>query len=585
MRYLWIVFVWAVCVTAHGAELAKMPADGLAIALADARTNPLARETLYFFNIHGAIGGPEEFAALSYTCNTVLATSTDPELLAEPCDPDGYVVKVNLLRACPDPKQRARIRLILETLGPRNFYFHSIDPEFITAADGISVPVDVAAKHAITLEVPPFVLNGKTFTRRQFAKFIPAAHLAGLTGSDLTAYYELAARCNSINPIMSLGQATSVYLRSTNGGLYIELAGIPATEKEFDDLSGANFAEAAKRRSDERSALWQRRLNKKPAIIEWAASLNVKGTRAGMPAIKTRDFARRQSGAAVHPVHNILGNKAIATEAFGPKPNGHWFFGLYDLANGNRLATVAPAKVAIDTDIDDEIELAHSCIRCHGPHDMIQPFSNHLADMTETPVKVDGWELLPLGERMRRLGIIADKSQPGSLEEALERAAGLYSGDPQEMQWMARYAHTQATIRSTGGVFGLDPVSKACERVALQFARYEYYKIDASQACFELGIKAKDEAEAKAILTTVSINGFPETYGFSPETPALWSILTAKDEYGLPKRENFEQEYAVLMLRVTNALRTGVLNKYFVKPPEKAAPLPAKFQVPEKKVG
>lgn len=532
------------------AELAISPADAVYIARDDARELGFeALETVYLFNLYG--DDAEELGAFSYSLNTVISTNTTPQLLCSAVDEAGHVLRVNMRTCCPRDADYTRVRLLWETLAHRNFYFHSINPFFKANADGIAL-ASVDDKHIVVREVPPFVLKGKTFRAKHFAHFVPGVFLAGLKGKDLSAYDELCELTGSENPIMRMDQFICISHRAARDGLYYDLAGIPATEAEFDRLVGADFQRSADLRADRRSVVWRREMNGSPSMFEWANTVGY-----DFPAVKTLDFARRESGADKHPLYNILDRNHVATEEFAAKSNGHILMALFN-AKGERQ-DVAPGNVAIDYSVHPPVEVeAGLCFRCHNQ--WLLPAGNSLLAMVDANVKVKGWKELPLRQKFRKLGIIDDFGQKDDIEDILDRAAGLYGGNPQEPFALANFAHAKAAIASTGGIFGNDPVPKVTAKLTEQFNRYEQDSITPLMACLELGIRAKDDIEAQRILSDVSLSLHPNTYGFSPETPALWALVTWKPKSrDLPKRQDWETEYATLMARVNNALRAGEL--------------------------
>lgn len=545
-----------------GAELGMTPAKAVAIALDDARAiGHDAKDTLYYLNLFATVFDEHlDRGALSYSWNLVAATNSNPQMLVRRVDPAGHVLAVNVRTACPRDADYIRVRLLLETLASRNFYFHSIDPDFVLNADGVTVDKAIAAAHGIKREVPPFRFGKDTFRNRFFAKYTPALHLAGLTDEDTGRYAELRVLCGSENPIMLMDQFVSISHRADTDGLYYHLANIPTTEKELDAQVGVDFAAAEKLRSDQRAVMWRRRLNDRPSMIEWAVPQGIRATDGLIPVIYTRDYANRRAEARIHPINNILDRTHAASRSFHPKPNMHLLMGLWD-GKGNRQ-NVAPGNIAIDDSTNPCVEVeAGLCFRCHGPNGFFHPLENHLLTMTKVRVKVfDGFEALPLRDKFRKLGIVDDLGQKTDLEETLDRAAQLYEGDPADMLRFARLAHARAAIKSTGGVYGLDPVQEACARLAAIYARYELAPVTPLNACLELGIVCEDDAEAQRILSDVSLELYPDTYGLSPESPALWALVTWEEgTLALPTRQAWENEYATVMVRVTNALRAGKL--------------------------
>lgn len=203
--------------------------------------------------------------------------------------------------------------------------------------------------------------------------------------------------------------------------------------------------------------------------------------------------------------------------------------------------------------------------------------------MTNVPVKIksriEGFDKLPLKAKFKRLGIIDDLGQKGSLSDIYDRATGLYSGDPKDVEWQVRLAQTMFATKATGEVFGVDPTQKACAKLAFIFDRQELMPIFPLTAAKELGITCESNEEAQEILADVWIQLYPGA-SFSPETPTLWTIITWKGEesLALPKRQDWENDYPLLMTRVNNALRAGKLKH--IKRPEGEHHLASYFIAP-----
>lgn len=187
-------------------------------------------------------------------------------------------------------------------------------------------------------------------------------------------------------------------------GLYYELAGIPATEREFFQLVGVDIDEVDRLHADEGANLIRSQVT-----------------------FKTRRIVRRQGplGGAWHtydtvrstperdPLRNPFAFEYDAGEHIAAKRNGLHLYALFD-AEGRRQASVPDviAKDASDPHGSGIVVPMISCVRCHV-EDGLRPFVNDQRRLLEAGVelfverrsdaqRLAAFYLSDLGKKLRR---------------------------------------------------------------------------------------------------------------------------------------------------------------------------------------
>jgi len=601
MRVLLILIVLAVRVAACAGQDAvgqqgagdaappkpiPIPSDAVRWGYADAEANVYTSSTYrYLFTIDNS---PETLATASYVCNLALSHAAKPIVAVEPVKGSNrHLLRVDLKRLAPfnDGKDLQHLIDTWEKFAPINYYFHSINPNYVgrgtvktTEKQQFEAQFNFSGKlqwvkvDFVRSIDPETVLllkegwnNGKAFTHparlfreadpliiKEFIdpapKYIPALHLAGDDRKGIHRYERLQLLTGSDTPIMRLDHFFSLVLREARGkasdGFYYDFRNIPTGKDGLTDEQawlksvGGDAKIAENLRTDERAVMWRRRLNDRPAAFEWFATQGTHVSLGPGIAIMTRDFGRRDTDATVHPVYNVLNYKHDASEAFATLPNGFIEFVLFD-GNG-KIQKVAPPDIAIDSSPSNhspvEVEVAHSCIRCHGPVGMYHPLSNHAHLLLET-----------------KLNIFDDEASKFDVEETIARIGALFGGEPMEVVRAARLTHAKAAFIATGGIFGLNTVTKVTAKTSGIFDQYYYGQVTPKIAAAEIGWRCSTEMQARKILKeqwpAMPLNDL----GFSPESPAAQSLKFAEpDSRAQPNREDWEREYANLMLRSIN---------------------------------
>ncbi len=197
-----------------------------------------------------------------------------------------------------------------------------------------------------------------------------------------------------------------LYLATTtlDGGLYYELAGIPATEREFFATIGIDRDEIDRLRADEGANLIRSQVTFKTRRI-----VRRQGPLGG--AWHTYDTARATPER--DPIRNPFDFEFDAGEHIVAKRNGLQLFALFD-AEGRRQATVPDviAKDASDPHGSGIVVPMISCVRCHV-EDGLRPFANDQRRLLESGVelftekpsdaqRLAAFYLSDLGKKLRR---------------------------------------------------------------------------------------------------------------------------------------------------------------------------------------
>ena len=319
-------------------------------------------------------------------------------------------------------------------------------------------------------------------------------------------------------------------------GLYYELAGIPESKDSkssdedllFRALGVGSESETAAQvferlRSDQRTALFRRVLNKKPTRIDFLPTLVRRGGDGVSLFAITHDLDDESIDVGQHPIMNLSDFKDDAREGIFTKANGMPGYVLY---NGKgKLQRFVPQGVAEDRGIPDGhrpiLQPPISCIHCHeaSGNDGWQPVGNDVQDL------------------LKEVDVFADLSRKNKLlADTLDRLGGQYLGSPSKLLQRARDDYAETVLRVTGpwkaSKSQTDVVKLAAkEIVALTYA-YRYDPIDAQRALLELGLKVPKES-ARDLVRSLFPPG--QSYlGISPEDARVaalkaWKSITRND--------------------------------------------------------
>lgn len=423
------------------------PMDALHLALADSASLPreIALQRRYLWCPHKT---QEEYAAIAFTLNTTWSHSTVdvyPKILG-----DGSLVAIDLRLCAPDDEKKYdELRLLWEKLAVKEPYFH----------------VFGRYKQKIA---PIKNKDGSTTDFKWVEGFVPAPYL-GTEGSDLEQ------SSGSYAGILRADYWLVRSLDAANSGLYYEARGLTVGKTKLDDYlvsRGASREQAKRVRADEKAIFMSEVTDKPRAVTMFPTSSTRLSVGLGVAAI-TDDPFDETDDAQFDPYRNFLENKTNGHEVFVTTPSGWLEYTLWN-ADGD-LVREAPPNLVADHRIPEphtrRLQGAIACIRCHGPKDLWQPFTNEVAIMVANQLNVFG-DL---------------KTKKNSQYEVLQRLAGLYSGDLTDVLIQAR----NGAAKRVFAVTKMQPADAAAA-VAKVYGDYEYQRVTAKLACFELGETVSD---------------------------------------------------------------------------------------------
>jgi len=463
------------------------------------------------YRYYWAIDPAEEFHdAFAYALNT--AASHSPNLYQHDRLADGRLIRVDLRRLAPQAKDYARLVAILEGLAGVDPYFH------------------VQGRRKVA---PYKASDGKTYD------FVVGTDLALHT--DLQHHLLLTTLTGSSAPILRADWFLVKMLSVLDGGLYYRLRGIEAkpekgtAEQAWHELLGADPAQAARLRSDERLVTWHSNVTGKPRAIEFFYAANSRPSLGPSLLTITRDFFDGPIDGKRHVMKNLLNYSFDGSEQIGMLPNGMLAFALFDAAGG--LVDVAPQNLVTDRTVPGphtaNLQAAVSCIRCHAADEGWKPAQNDLKLVTQGKFAID---------------IFDDESSKDDPADTLDRLVGLYGGDMDEPLRVARTTHAKAVFALTGS----EPAT-VMEYVGQAYNRYAYDAITPAVVCREAGYQVNDD-NAVAVFNEICPPLPPNALGVSPESITIASLRSwTKEKPIRVPRGDWEQEFADFALRVRTA--------------------------------
>jgi hypothetical protein len=321
-------------------------------------------------------------------------------------------------------------------------------------------------------------------------------------------------------------------LTTLDGGLYYDFVGIQAkpgggktAQEAFFDSLGVSEKTVESLRSDQRVAIFRSNVTGKPRRIDAFQGPNVRpGTGSGLITI-THDLADENVDPKGDPIRNLLNINDDAREVIAERPNGMHIFALFDGKGGLQLS--APDNIVKDHTIPSpftaRLQPGISCIRCHGPHDGLQPFQNDVQKMLSG-----------------LLDVFDDLQSKSAVPTTLDRLAGLYAGDLTKPINRGRDDYSDAVYRATNGM----SIRDTSAAVSAVYSNYYYDMIDAQTACHELGYDVPKE-KALVYLNQMLPPLQQDIVGISPEDPIIGALKA-----GLKiNRSQFEQIYADMAFR------------------------------------
>lgn len=430
-------------------------------------------------------GDTKQFAQVnSFAMNTAISRATT---IQRPQSVGGYLARWDLRQLAPGHKALSTVVTLWERLAETEPYFHAQIRRDGLKATGFAV-------HAGNVEMP-----------------------------------ELATLAETAVPIVRADWLLVKSLTSLDGGLYYEFAGVAENQKDFLRSLGADEALAAEVNGDQRAGLFRSNVTGKPRRIDVFRGAGGRSS-SGLVMV-TRETVDGEIDAPEHPIRNLLKFQFKASEIIAEKANGLHVFALYD--NFGKRQDSVPDNIASDHTVPPphtrRVESAISCIRCHGPHDGVQPFSNDVQTLVSS----------------RSVDVFTDLADQGDPALLLDRLAGLYAGNLGKPIRRARDDYQEAVFRAT---WGLD-AAKAGELCSQQFAAYRYEQVTPAKAAMELGFKVDGKIAADALKWLVPHLPADER-GVSPEDPVIASLLAGLSV----NRSDFEQVYADIAVRASTRI-------------------------------
>lgn len=300
---------------------------------------------------------------------------------------------------------------------------------------------------------------------------------------------ELQSLTNSAIPLVSLESLAVNALQAADGGLYYEFMGIQkSTNKDFTDREawlisrGVDENVIAVRKSAQRAGLVTSAVTGKVRVIELINSSARLGRNQGIISVTYDPFDESVDDPDFDPFLNLLNFKSDGEEIIFELQNGQLGYVLF--AGDGTLVNEAPPNLVADHEIPRpytrRLQPAISCIRCHSKvgDGGWKPFANEVRDILASFVT------------------IVDDANKGSVPEAVEHVARLYSGLLDKPIRRAREDHSDAIVEIVGSAASEDGTPWQFEHIGSSmadlFSRHLYTPVTAATACRELGFSPEE---------------------------------------------------------------------------------------------
>lgn len=505
--------------------------DALLLAWLDFQTLPELDRPFYRY-LWISEFTPEKAKALTLGVNYFSRASTPVRLTPLL---DGSVIRMDLRRLAPIEKDLQELLEVWEGFRFDPSYNLLITKDMFSAIAKLPIPPTARIRKGNKFETAPFnqlELSGVDVVRL-IAPHLNLEAMVGLQDGSGSAAPIVEARYflyRALTTIKGEGKEAAVW-DTIYSGLYYELAGIKESKnaKQTDEdllfeqlgvLGPGEKIEAVfeKLRSDQRTAVFRRVLNKKPSRIDF---IPTKSRRIGEGisfVSVTHDVKDESIDITQHPIMNLDQFKDDAREVIFIKANGMPGYSLY---NGQgKLQRFVPQNVAEDRGIPEgnriTLQGAISCIHCHeakGP---------------------DGWQ--PVGndvqELLKEVDVFAELSRADKvLADTLDRLGGLYLGSPAKLLQRARDDYAETVLRITGpwkqSKSQTDVIKLAASELVSMVYQYRYDAIDAQTALKELGWQVPKE-QAKVFLKQLLPPTGEFFLSYALEDPRIAALKTNK---------------------------------------------------------
>lgn len=534
------------------------PADGVAYALADVASLAIGDQPFQRY-VWIQNGDPKNVGAVNYTVN--LSWNRASVLVNCKAVAKNQLVRIDLRSLAPradiEGKDFKELFVLWEKLAFEP-YFHIVrttEDALPTNAKLIkSLTDDPTGSIRFSIDDKMWYKSpaGRTYLltesgwqnqKLEFSKKENVAAPGVHVGLDQHVMLQSLTQSNA--PIVRFDFFIAKSLQTLNGGIYYDLLGIERNPKgqtaqdAFLKKFGADEAQVAKLRSDQRTAMFKSRVTGRPRRVEFFRSLGVRpDSGTGLVTI-TYDIAEEDIGPDTDPIRNLLNFKDRAREIILERANGTPAFGLFNGDGG--LQDSAPDNIVKDHTIPvpytARLQPAIGCVRCHAPFDGWQPAPN------EVKIMLSGY-----------LDVFDDLSdKKGIIPDTLDRLAGLYSGDLSKTLRRARDDYSDVVYIVTKG----QTVPQAGATISGIFIDYLYTEVDALIACRELGYDVPVD-KAVYFLNLIVPPLDKDILGIAPEDPIIGAL-----KVGLKvQRYQFESVYADMAFR---AMQSKIRQKQLKK--------------------
>ena len=330
-------------------------------------------------------------------------------------------------------------------------------------------------------------------------------------------------------------------LSNVEGGLYYEFRGIVKspnenqTDLEFllESKFKARIKDFQDSRSDQKVAMFRSRVTGKPRATLFIAGARRVTVNQGL-IVMTLDLDEDQALQFNDPFLDILKHKYQGIELFAELGNGMILYALYtgdldgdgifevkneDGEAEGALVREVPPQIATDHRVpppySNRLQPGISCMRCHNQiHEGRQQ-----EGWIEHPNDV--MKLVKAG-----LDIFGQRKDKQSIQSAIDRKVGLYTGDFAKVFRRARDDYADALLLLTGniGTEEKSGVTENIDQLVKIYHEFWYELITPKRACQELGYGVETEEDAVKLLNDLLKPLPPNELGISPEDVRLGAL-------------------------------------------------------------
>jgi hypothetical protein len=498
-------------------ELMPTEADAVGWAFEALQQYPTARQPYIRFLWIPPYGDPEWIGACDFTVNAACSQTTT--LVRGDRHAGGWLLGYDLQQLAPDPKQLARLVATWDSLAERDGRLHV--PRINLVGTGA-----VLAPHLHTA-----IARHVTDPEKNQRLDVLVTQLTESTGAIYPADFFIEQALTSAR-----GKYPEFRQIDFTGADGVKPLAVLQAKRGF-------FPAESKNLNGEKGAL----LLASGVTGKSRVVLATWGLASRIPMTATFDFKDAKTRPDEQFVRNLVAfeGRADATEVFLPLPNGLLEYVLAD-GQGN-LQRVAPPDVVSDhtkpAGFTRELEMGMSCIICHSPDDGFKTAGNDLEFLQGADADYFGDEIDYRGKRISRA-------------EALAIVAGRYGerlDQPDGVLGRARRDFVRAVDAITDYELTADgpsSVQRLGEKLKTIYHGYRYRKVDAQQACLELGVRVSADQALATLRRLV-----PPAAAGQPEDIVISMVRNG----AAIKRDDFDAIYVELARRAIETRPTLVV--------------------------